>query len=306
MKTCRNKFIQRFYLLLFFLCFLFPAYGAVDTALYQGEVPVASYLPADWQKAVVVALQQVLAKVSNNPNITQNPTAKEAIAKPNAFVQSYNYVAASAEKHLMLQVRFSPKAIDRVLQNSNQSNISENTAASTMAVTSTLTTSTPSTFTPDTVSQSTNIVVSGVYNLQDYTAVIDYLRHIEGVVEVNSKQTQGSRILLVLKMHKTTDELEQAIALDNKLIKSNSTVSGVLMYRWVTTGSVTTPSAIKSAKNEPILVSTPNSKQSAVQTSSAVAPIVEGVPVPLGTDAVSPSDSGQAQSFAVPDSGATF
>lgn len=91
--------------------------------LYQGEVAVASYSSSDWQKAIVPAFSQVLVKVSGNPNITQVAVIRPLLSRAGSFVQSYNYVSSDAgngKTALMLQARFSPKAINALLQQTAQ------------------------------------------------------------------------------------------------------------------------------------------------------------------------------------------
>src|SRR6185503_17532325 len=145
------------------------------------------YSPADWQKAIAPALQQVLVRVSGDPNIARNAIIRKAVAKPNSLVQSYNYVTNVGQKTLMLQVRFSPKAINNLLQNIDQRGLATNSDISTATSptsTSSATTGTLSkvSYSPQqaVASQSVNMVISGIKDLQDYTAVLDYLRHLEG------------------------------------------------------------------------------------------------------------------------------
>jgi hypothetical protein len=98
------------------------ASAAVVGTLYQGEVPVASYSQADWQKALTPALWQVLVKVTGNPKIAQAEGVRKAIGRPDALVQSYNYTTLDQAGKAVptLQVRFSPKAVDAVLQKAGQ------------------------------------------------------------------------------------------------------------------------------------------------------------------------------------------
>ena len=93
---------------------------ALPSSLYQGQVPVASHAPADWDKAVAPALAQVLIKISGNRNITDIDVIKQGLTKADGYVQSYNYVTGTAPAALSLQIRFSPKAVNNLLQNANQ------------------------------------------------------------------------------------------------------------------------------------------------------------------------------------------
>lgn len=119
---------------LFSICWLFAigftstAFAVTMSTLYQAEVPVASHSAADWKKALAPALSQVLVKVSGNPNVAQNPALRAALSKAEKYVQSYNYAPATNGKGLSVQVRFSPKNINDLLQQASQPILSKNRA----------------------------------------------------------------------------------------------------------------------------------------------------------------------------------
>jgi len=109
--------------LLFCLLAIPTTFAVTISTLYQGELPVASHSSADWKKAVTPALEQVLIKVSGNPKIAQIDAIKRGMSKAADMVQSYNYVlpdANTGQKVLTMQVRFSPKLVNDLLQQGNQ------------------------------------------------------------------------------------------------------------------------------------------------------------------------------------------
>ncbi len=236
--------------LLFFLSVLSSAQTAVDIFPYQGEVPVASYSPEDWKKAVAPALQQVLVKVSGNPNIAQVAAIRSAMPKAGSMVQTFAY-AHGTSKELVLHIRFSSKAIDALLQNAGHDNVvtgddesnvpidsavEANNAAVDEALRLENTVPSENTAQPSTI----NLIVSGVNGLKDYAALLDYVHHLSGVIEADSKQTQGDRVLLVIKTNQTLDDLVEVIANENKLVSQPiAGIAGidpaakVLSYRWV-------------------------------------------------------------------------
>jgi len=317
--------LRRFWLLLFSLCFLLPAQGAVDALLYQGQVPVASYSPEDWQKALVPALQQVLVKVSGNPNIAQVAAVRKAMAKPSPMVQTFAYIDqadSTGKKALMLQVRFSPKAIDNLLQNAPVTPAIKNTSIAASSATTPALMATQAT-TPSSI----NMVISGVRGLQDYTALLDYVRHLEGVLEVNSKQTQGNRVLLVVKINSAMADLAKVIESGNKLVKepmagTANPAALLLSYRWVADATAGPADAgmpaveplVKAATVQPLppspqsLPAAPKAQQLLPRSSNA-APVVEGTPASTANTAIGaavPDDAGAAQSFAAPPADSSF
>jgi hypothetical protein len=317
-----------FWLFLFLFGFLASAEAAVAATLYQAEVPVASYSPEDFQKALGPALKQTLVKVTGNSNIAQDPTVRKALSKANGMVQTFNYVTGEGQKSLMLQVHFSSQAIDDLLKNANPTTHATTSAAADK-------TTAAQTTTADI--QSINMVVSGVKGLPDFTALLAYLRQLAGVVDVNNKQTRGDRVLLVLKLNQGMDALAELISHDNKLIKESANgganpAAKVLRYRWVATPAAlaTAPAPVEQPAAAPIAASpsltqaqpmtTPPPAPTALppimpaqasvppppQTSGG-APISEGVPSPLPNAVPSSADSAsQAQSFAVPNSAGGF
>jgi hypothetical protein len=110
---------------LFAMSLFGSAFAVVVSTLYQAEVPVASHAPADWQKALAPALQQVLIKVTGNANVGQIGLVRNALAKAEGYVQSYNYASADNGRMMTVQVRFSPKAVNDLLQQAAQSLLSK-------------------------------------------------------------------------------------------------------------------------------------------------------------------------------------
>lgn len=240
--------------LLFFLSPLSFGQTAVDIFPYQGEVPVASYSPEDWKKAVAPALQQVLVKVSGNPNIAQVAAIRSAMPKASSMVQTYAY-AHGASKELVLHIRFSSKAIDALLQNAGHDNVATGDEsnvlidgaieASNAAVEEAL--PAPS---KDAAPSTINLIVSGVNGLKDYAALLDYVHHLAGVLDADSKQTQGDRVLLVIKTNQTLDDLAEVIAHENKLVSQPiagiDPAAEVLSYRWVADANAVSPISVVS------------------------------------------------------------
>lgn len=128
------NFITLLGLLLIFVISSFSAQAAIVNNLYQGEVQVAGQTPADWQKAIPLALKQVLVKLTGNQQIDQIDAVSKAMTKAQSYVQSYNYLTIpaadpAAASTLNIQIRFSPKAVRRIVAQANQNILPNNRPA---------------------------------------------------------------------------------------------------------------------------------------------------------------------------------
>ncbi len=321
MQVYRNFFLA----LLLFSGFLSSAY-AVDLLPYQGEAPVASYSPEDWQKAIAPALQQVLVKVSGNPNIAQVAAIRKAMSKASSMVQTFAYAHSmdgGGKEALMLRVRFSSKMVDALLQDANQSVVAGETVPSSPVPQADVGNTTAAVAAGSPVQDATlrtiNMVVSGVSSLKDYATLLSYVRALRGVVDVSSKQAKGDRVLLVVTANSTMDDLAQVVANDNKLIRQSvenaNAAALVLSYRWVADGAVSTVSGgedVSTQAAQPFAQSgsiAPPAPQQLVPGVADSAPVVEGVPFTGSSDVASNKVSdaaGEVQSFAAPPADNSF
>lgn len=304
---------------------------AAELLPYQGEVPVASYSPADWQKALAPALEQVLIKLSGNPKIAQKAAVRQAISKASKMVQTFSYLHhadASGKQSLVLRVRFSSSAVDNLLSDAGQLNAAEGDdvpsvapadtgdvvevppPAQTQDQTQDQDTTSQNTAPQDTTPHTINMVVSGINGLKDYTALLDYVHHLSGVMDVSSKQTQGDRVLLLVKISGAAEAFAQRVEGENKLVKEQlagvDPAATVLSYRW---GSLDPPvlvseqdahkAGLSAASMKP---SVSSSEQAGPATSSV--PIVEGTPF-VAANSVSSGNSmdssrDEAETFPAP------
>ena len=90
-----------------------PAAAVTVGGLYQTRLPVADRSPAVRDKAFSQALREVLIKVSGDSAIAGREPVRKALAHAQAYVQAYAY--QDTAQGLRLQVRFEPRAIDRLL-----------------------------------------------------------------------------------------------------------------------------------------------------------------------------------------------
>ena len=256
----------KLYSIFLFLFFSIPTY-AVDISAYQADVPVTSYSESDLKKALSSALEQVLVHVSASGQVTKNPAVVKAVSNPSLLVQMYHYLPGATDADLKLQVQFYQKAIDQLLQTSAESAASkESSEEDSKAVVEAASAEV----------YAITMIIIDIKTLNDYTSVLNYLRHVEGVKSVENQQTRGNRILLVLNSTQSAEALNQTIVAQSQLVKT--TVQGVLdpailVYRWVGKASV--------------------------------ASVVETAPVDKQVAGVKP-ESGQAESFPVPQEGAEF
>ena len=109
-------------LLLWFGLWLLPVLAmraeVVDN-LYQVEVPVADQERDTRTCALTDALLQVLMRVSGRDALAlMEPGVEQALVLPTRYVERYRYAGrqANGERQLLLQVRFEPEAVNRILR----------------------------------------------------------------------------------------------------------------------------------------------------------------------------------------------
>lgn len=91
----------------------------IDTA----NIVVQDHSRQSLRKALPQALEQVLVKVSGNPDVITLPTVQNALPKIDNLVESYSYTErtnASGEQELNLQVVFDNDAIKHLLRDAGQ------------------------------------------------------------------------------------------------------------------------------------------------------------------------------------------
>lgn len=235
------------YILLFnFTVFSSQGFAAGDSSLYLGQVAVAGQTPDDWQRAVTPAFKQVLTRVSNNSKIDQNPLIREALAKAGNYVQSYNYVSNDTGKAMSIQIRFSQKAVDRLLQQLNPVTAEE------VSPVPKVENNPPLVATPaPQVAHKLEVIqlqINGIHGLDDYAALLEYLRKLNTVAAVNTKQMNDDNVILSLDVKSTRDELMKEIAgsqqLATPMIANNS-----VNYQWMGTPVGPQPEDLAAALN---------------------------------------------------------
>lgn len=270
--------IRYFCAWMFFLCFLSPAYAVTEEALYQTEVSVPSYTAKEREKAFMSALQQVFVQITKNPQIVQAPPVRTALSKASTMVRTFSYTTrpnSAGSQNTFLQIHFLSKAVNTVLQEAGASYAAEKSAGEDADIALTeektgnateekapnLVENTPTEGSTSTAmstkeisiqpaSQVVNLVVSGIVGLKDYTALMEYVRHLKGVVEVNSKQTRGDRILLLVTLQGSMADISQQIEIEGKCTKepiAGVTASTLLSCRWVADSAPTIPTAAEPA-----------------------------------------------------------
>ena len=86
---------------------------------YMVELPIKDESEDERKQGFTKALEQILIKNSDNPQLADLATIKDALANPSIYVQRYTYTnrnALSEQKILFLQVQFNRAAITRLLQ----------------------------------------------------------------------------------------------------------------------------------------------------------------------------------------------
>lgn len=85
--------------------------------LYDERLAVEDQLPASLKKTAAEALERVFVRVSGRGQLRGNEAIEEALRSPEGFLTQYNYQkSATAPEQLMLDMRFSPRQVNAVLQ----------------------------------------------------------------------------------------------------------------------------------------------------------------------------------------------
>lgn len=204
-------------LILFFgTCGVFAASATDD---YQVELPVKDRSIGTMKESLAQALEQVLVKVSGDPEVANNESVQIYLTQASDFVERYEYRLnpdESQDQKFLLQLKFSPKAVRGLLR---QNTVAEDAAS------------------PETV----NLRIYGVRNASDFSEVVNYVRALNKVSHVEIDTVESDNLILSLKSSKGLVALKEAIAKknDHRLapIENNKNDSeennAVLSYRWI-------------------------------------------------------------------------
>lgn len=104
------------------------ASAAVVSSLYSAQIPVNSHSSSQQNQALTQALNLVLIKVSGNSAITNIDGISGALEDPNQYVRNFSYTKAAnnSTMPLLLNVNFTPQAINDLLQQTGQPIWSQN------------------------------------------------------------------------------------------------------------------------------------------------------------------------------------
>lgn len=86
--------------------------------LYDAAVVVADQSDAARAKGELQALQEVLIRVSGNPQVASNALVKAQLARAGEFVVQFGY--SQAKEGQQLALRFDPALVDRLLRQANE------------------------------------------------------------------------------------------------------------------------------------------------------------------------------------------
>lgn len=98
------------------------ANAVVLSSLYADQVPVNSRAAALQKSAIAKALKNVFIKVSGNAKVADIDEISSAIQNPDNYVRDFSYKQnpADIDNPLILQVNFTPKSIDNLLNQVGQ------------------------------------------------------------------------------------------------------------------------------------------------------------------------------------------
>lgn len=121
-QKIKNLLFTSFFLL--FCSFSFTAHAAILKNLYQASFPVPNDTQKLSQTNVEKAYENVLIKVSGNPNIATLSAIRATFIEASIYIQSYGFNPRKPTTQntdpVLLTVNFDPKSINQVLRQANQ------------------------------------------------------------------------------------------------------------------------------------------------------------------------------------------
>jgi hypothetical protein len=115
----RNPGPRRLVVIFSLLCVLACAgYATAGDELFETDVPVESQQPDLRPGYMKAALQEVLVRVTGEPDVLKRPALRSMLENPEHFVEQYRYYTQpdSSPPRLMLRVRFDGAAIQQALR----------------------------------------------------------------------------------------------------------------------------------------------------------------------------------------------
>ena len=185
---------------------------------YQVELEVQDRTQEVLQAALPQALEQVLVKISGDPQVASDATVHDHLGEAKKYVERYEYLPDpedATHQKLILQIKFSSKSVRELLHKTG---------------------STQEAATPESIS----LHVYGVNDLNDFSEVVKYVRALNSVNSVEASTVDADDVILTVKSSAGLESLKKAIAntSDHRLQpmeankNSEDTEPELLTYRW--------------------------------------------------------------------------
>jgi hypothetical protein len=185
---------------------------------YQVDVEVSDRSQDVLQAALLQAFEQVLVKVSGDPEVGSIEAVRSHLDEAQNYVERYEYFLDSKDpnhKKLILRMKFSSKSL-RELLGKNDSVQDESS--------------------PGQVS----LHIYGINDLNDFSAVIAYVRALNTVSNVEASTVDEDDVMLTVKTSSGLEALKKMIASDDghhlqpveSKKKSSDNEEKMLTYRW--------------------------------------------------------------------------
>lgn len=108
--------MKKLLLPLFTLVLATQSYAVRVISLYSAELPVPTQTSDYREQAIHQGFQQVLVKVSGDPNIDKNPVIKQAIRRAEYYVQEYSYASDTQDSsQYMIKILYNKNDVNRLL-----------------------------------------------------------------------------------------------------------------------------------------------------------------------------------------------
>lgn len=190
----------------------FGAWAAPSPELFTAKIAVADESAQSVKKALPEAFAQVLAQVSDNPDLALQLTSTKNTPDLSSILQNYTFLRennAQGQTTLFVQITFDHSAINEFLQ--KHGNRAEHTIANSP--------------------QLVHMQLDGINSLQDYIDALAALKTIPAVKKVSVDNTNGSQLMLSLEVSGGAQNLAESLSQNKSFSPENLSQVG-LNYRW--------------------------------------------------------------------------
>ena len=190
------------------LVFALPVFAQEKTDIYTVAVPVENPSEPQRQAAFLVALNEVVALLSVNPNVKAKTNLSELFDHPELYVESFSYQSdPEQEDALNIIVHFDREALNQFFP---QQHVSQ--------------------------SQNLNLQISGVTSALELNAMTHDLSQMNTIKALTIEQVKGEDVLLSVILRGNVASFIQTLLADQRFVSlsaEDSQDQSGLRFKWM-------------------------------------------------------------------------